>query len=368
MEDLQVPAIFYGRDATLACYACGRTSGTVVDIGYSGITVTPVYEGYVETKGIRRLPVGTQKIDETIAKTLDTLHGTAFLPLYQVQKFKQRQESIHYLARLAVAQQCREEGSGAAVLAVSDVCFTAPSMSFELPDGTLVDIPAKKRFGAADTILGQEEDSLALREETFSETLTKLKTLISQASENQEMQDDADKEHFDQVFSEASSVGLLKRRQEAKKNKSSKKPDSSGKSFSHTWKYLQKACLSSLQSQQDLLTTSSIPHMVCDSAFRCDRDQQASLLGNVVVAGGGACLGPTDQALPDYLREQVEAIIHQHTPGWRVKVLSPNLQERSICSWLGGSILGSLGTFHEMWITKKEYDEWGSAIVNRKCP
>jgi hypothetical protein len=31
--------------------------------------------------------------------------------------------------------------------------------------------------------------------------------------------------------------------------------------------------------------------MVCDSAFRCDRDQQASLLGNVVIlCGGGACI------------------------------------------------------------------------------
>jgi actin-related protein len=108
--------------------------------------------------------------------------------------------------------------------------------------------------------------------------------------------------------------------------------------------------------------------MVCDAAFRCDRDQQAGVLGNVVLAGGGACIGPTDQSVPDSLREQIEAIIHTHTPGWRVKVLSPGLQERAVASWLGGSILGSLGTFHEMWITKAEYEEWGTAIVNRKCP
>jgi actin-related protein len=72
--------------------------------------------------------------------------------------------------------------------------------------------------------------------------------------------------------------------------------------------------------------------------------------------------------VPDQIKESVEAIIHQHTPGWRVKVLAPGIQERAILSWLGGSILGSLGSFHEMWITKAEYDEWGSSIVNRKCP
>ncbi|KAL7538278.1 hypothetical protein ACHAWF_013151 [Thalassiosira exigua] len=147
------------------------------------------------------------------------------------------------------------------------------------------------------------------------------------------------------------------------------------------------------------LTSAPPAQMVCDAAFRCDRDQQASLLGNVVVCGGGACLtgaagGPSggsgpggsgvataaalaaaqasplgdEHAFPDRLREEVEAIVHRHTPGWRVKVTSPNAAERAICSWLGGSILGSLGTFQDMWISREEYEEFGAAVVNRKCP
>mmetsp|Transcript_31370 Transcript_31370/g.64655 ORF Transcript_31370/g.64655 Transcript_31370/m.64655 type:complete len:411 (+) Transcript_31370:256-1488(+) len=153
------------------------------------------------------------------------------------------------------------------------------------------------------------------------------------------------------------------------------------------------------------LTSAPPAQMVCDSAFLCDRDQQANLLGNVVVCGGGSCLYggggvgtamtasaaaaaaaggiPTsaaastgigtalgdENAFPDRLREEIEAIIHQHTLGWRVKMTSPNtMAERAICSWLGGSILGSLGTFQDMWISRKEYEEFGCAIVNRKCP
>jgi hypothetical protein len=162
------------------------------------------------------------------------------------------------------------------------------------------------------------------------------------------------------------------------------------------------------------LTSASPAQMVCDAAFRCDRDQQASLLGNVVVCGGGACItgvagvgavgaagvggplgvvgGPVlnagggagaggggavggmasllgdEHAFPDRLREEIEAIVHRHTPGWRVKVTSPNVSERAICSWLGGSILGSLSTFQDMWISRKDYEEYGAAIVNRKCP
>jgi hypothetical protein len=144
MEQLQVPAVFLGRDATLACYACGRTSGTVVNVGYSGTTVTPVHEGYVESKGIRRLPVGTERMDEAIVNNLDTLLKVPFAPFYQVQKYKLRHDDIHALTRLHVAQQAREEGSGAAVLAVSDPGLTAPSEPFELPDGTVIDIPAEQ--------------------------------------------------------------------------------------------------------------------------------------------------------------------------------------------------------------------------------
>jgi actin-related protein len=139
------------------------------------------------------------------------------------------------------------------------------------------------------------------------------------------------------------------------------------------------------------LTSASPAQMVCDAVYRCDRDQQAKLLGDVVVCGGGSCITGAsgvvgssalggggavggssllgdEQAFPDRLREEVEAIVHKHTMGWKVKVTSPNISELAICSWLGGSILGSLGTFQDMWISKADYEEYGAAIVNRKCP
>ena len=49
----------------------------------------------------------------------------------------------------------------------------------------------------------------------------------------------------------------------------------------------------------------------------------------------------------------------------RVKVIAP--PERKFSVWIGGSILASLSTFQQMWISKQEYDESGPAIVHRKC-
>ncbi len=49
----------------------------------------------------------------------------------------------------------------------------------------------------------------------------------------------------------------------------------------------------------------------------------------------------------------------------KVKIIAP--PERKYSVWIGGSILASLSTFQQLWISKQEYDEAGPSIVHRKC-
>lgn len=49
----------------------------------------------------------------------------------------------------------------------------------------------------------------------------------------------------------------------------------------------------------------------------------------------------------------------------KVKIIAS--PERKYSVWIGGSILASLSTFQQMWISKQEYDESGPSIVHRKC-
>lgn len=51
----------------------------------------------------------------------------------------------------------------------------------------------------------------------------------------------------------------------------------------------------------------------------------------------------------------------------KIKIHSPIIPfERKYASWVGGSILSSLGTFHQLWITKEEYQEHGAAIIHQR--
>ena len=68
------------------------------------------------------------------------------------------------------------------------------------------------------------------------------------------------------------------------------------------------------------------------------------------------------EGLPQRLRHEIQNLAPQ---SMRIKVIAP--PERKYAVWIGGSILASLSTFDDMWVTKEEYDEAGPSIVHRKC-
>ena len=68
------------------------------------------------------------------------------------------------------------------------------------------------------------------------------------------------------------------------------------------------------------------------------------------------------QGIADRLTKEITALAPSTM---KIKVVAP--PERKYSVWIGGSVLASLSTFQQMWITKEEYDEAGPSIVHRKC-
>ena len=64
---------------------------------------------------------------------------------------------------------------------------------------------------------------------------------------------------------------------------------------------------------------------------------------------------------PDRLQKE---LVNLAPSTMKVKIIAP--PERKYSVWIGGSILSSLSTFQQMWISKEEYDESGPQIVHRK--
>merc|ERR1719451_183142 len=101
-----------------------------------------------------------------------------------------------------------------------------------------------------------------------------------------------------------------------------------------------------------------IHRLTFDSIMACDVDIRRDLYNNIVLSG--------DSTMFPGLNERLGAEISAMAPASiKVKVIAP--AERKYSVWIGGSILSSLSTFNEMWVTRDEYDECGPGIVHRKC-
>jgi len=94
------------------------------------------------------------------------------------------------------------------------------------------------------------------------------------------------------------------------------------------------------------------------SIMKCDIDIRKDLYGNIVLSGGSTMF----PGIAERMQKEIEAKAPQ---SMKVKIVAP--PERKYSVWIGGSILASLSTFEEMWVTKDEYDDSGPAIVHRKC-
>ena len=67
---------------------------------------------------------------------------------------------------------------------------------------------------------------------------------------------------------------------------------------------------------------------------------------------------------PDIIDRMKKEITALAPPTMKIKIIAPPECKYSV--WIGGSILASLSTFQQMWISKQEYDESGPSIVHCK--
>jgi len=320
-EKFEIPAIFLAKDAVLSLFSGGRTTGLVVDTGYSGTVISPVSDGWIETRGLTRSIIGGRFMDAYCYHLItNLLQGNAPKPMFRLHKTV-TEDGLNVICKpktnlinvhpsydtyfnLEIARDIKEtvcKMSDTPVVESDLKLNTIPTSCYVLPDGTAVDI-AVDRFKVPELLC--DVSSLDFNNLPFAPYLIPTQHLSSGTL--------------------GAGVG------------SGSIPSS----------------------------TTRIPNLICDSVMRCDAELQSTLLSNLIFAGGGSSF----DGAADRLKLEVEDIIHPIAPGWRVKTMAVGVAERAVCAWLGGSILASMGSFHEMWMTRQEYLEHGAGLVDRKCP
>ncbi|KAG1662258.1 Actin-like protein 6A [Nymphon striatum] len=292
-EKYNIPAFYLVKNAVLAAFANGRSTGLVLDSGATHTSAIPVHDGYVMTQAIVKSPLAGDFVtaqcrqyfaDKNIEIVSPYMIGSKEIVAEGVASKWTKKPNLpdvtpsynNYLTKEVI----RDFQS--TVLQVSDspyeqeIVENTPTVHYEFPDGYNFDF-ASERFRIVEGL-------------------------------------------FD-----ASTINNLK-------------------SFSGTTMTLGAA---------SVITT---------SVGMCDVDVRPSLYSSLILTGGNTLL----QGYSERLNRDLS---NKTPPSMRLKLIcSGGTTERRFGAWIGGSILASLGSFQQMWISKQEYDEVGKSQVDRKCP
>lgn len=312
-ETNNAPAFFLSKDVVLSTFATGRTSGVVVDAGGSGTVIVPVQDGWADLKGLNRSVLGGRYLDAYMLRLLKK-QGIQVRPSYRIKKTVGPDMSSVSVSDLNLgpvdpsyeAWACLEAGRDLK----ESVCRTSEVAVVD-GDPKYVNMPLIPYELPDGTHVDIGHERFLPSELFFDPGALDLADPLLTAIGFNVM--DPGRAGANNVFS----------------------------------------------------SVEPLPRLVVDSILRSENtDAQAALCGNIVVTGGSSCL----DGLSERLKAEVEAVVFMSAPSWKVRTITSSAAERPICAWLGGSILASLGTFHETWIARSEYDEYGSNIIDKKCP
>jgi len=118
-----------------------------------------------------------------------------------------------------------------------------------------------------------------------------------------------------------------------------------------------------MTSQLQTLLDAPLPELIHQSLLAVgDVDVRKDLASNIVLTGGSSLFPNLDTRLSHELSQLLPAFT-------KPKVIAPRFSvERTCASWIGASILTSLGSFQQLWLSRTEYEEYGSTMAIQRFP
>ena len=105
------------------------------------------------------------------------------------------------------------------------------------------------------------------------------------------------------------------------------------------------------------LDSPGIHELIQSSIKQCDKDKRKSLYANIILSSGNTMF----RGIANRVRKEMGVV----TQGARLRVMAP--PERKYSVWIGGSILASMSSFQQTWLSKQEYEEGGNRMIRKRC-
>lgn len=339
-ENFEFSGIYLAKSPTCVSFQQGRSNCLVVDLGHDSVLVTPVIDGICLLKSSMKTNYGgkflSNEIQDYLIDTKKVVMEPSFKikskipttypdpPKYELknnntiptssslsQSFLEFQnEKIYHNFKEIL--EVPEKNSSSGTTTTTTTTNKDSSRLFELPTGQSIVID---RFKIAESI--------------FDPTIYKFtNSKLSFPPNNGEIS-----------ITQANEYRPLKR---VRKNDDDEEEDSNQ------------------STPKPEVNIRGISQLISHTLSNIDIDLRASLANNIIVTGG--------VSLISQLTERLYLELSNNNPGLKIRLHAVgNSTERINQAWIGGSVLASLGTFHQMWVTKEEYNEVGvDRILNQR--
>lgn len=318
-ETFNVPAMYVAIQAVLSLYASGRTTGIVMDSGDGVSHTVPIYEGYALPHAILRLDLAGRDLTEYMMKIL-TERGYSFTTTAE-------REIVRDVKVCSMYQEVRAMFPFIVEFPVLFVKLDLHSMALQLKDTIPVNPVIRSKFEA---FLERSTPSIFQVTSCPLISLNPLQTKLAQIPGQEKLCYIA--LDFDSEMKAAS--------ESSDKEKTYELPDGNIITVgSERFRCPEVLFQPSFVGKE----ASGIHDTTFQSIMKCDVDIRKDLYANVVLSGGTTMFTGIGERMTKELTALAPSTM-------KIKVVAP--PERKYSVWIGGSILSSLSTFQQMWISK----------------
>jgi actin-related protein len=364
-ETFNSPAFYVSMDATLSLYANARTTGIVISSGDWVAYTVPIYEGFPIPRAIRRLDIAGIDLTNYLMKILIE-RGYDFTTPADREIVRDMKEKLCY-----AALDFEQEFQLSAELAPGPHIRQVPDdrSSMETASSSLIRRSTHSTVATGMTMMSDYASFYDFSTEGLSSpclqflrvaSLPEILAVVGLVA--------------NYVLNIARSIAEFEAPIERPQliEKSYELPDGQvitigTERFRAVEPLFQPSVLGLDVGGLHVATYNSI--MACDVDIRKDLWENVVLVSlslycykeilTISYQAGGTMMYP---GIADRIQKDLTALCPS---SMKVKINAP--PERKYSTWVGGSILASLSTFQQMWISKEEYNESGPSIVHRKC-
>eukprot|EP00986_Skeletonema_menzelii_P011792 scaffold6187_cov139-Skeletonema_menzelii.AAC.10 len=338
-ETLSAPAAYIAPSAMLSSFANGRQTSLVVDVGHTGSRVTPVVDGYLLHSGScksgrggmwlgdvqQRVLEGCWKINGTDG-VVNKWNGWKGAPPCQQDGVTPRYILHSNIEKIKASQLEQLKKSPFHSIAVHEVMYEMMSSTSLQSFGIGTDTTSTPFVG-----YGSADDNNDV-------------TMEDKNDDDVEVEDDGPS----YVLPDGTKIDLAQQ---------------AGKDLSRLPQLLLSEDLPSLAQPQtsdangyasNMLPLHKLVHRSLSQIL--DADLRKELASNIILTGSASLFPGLDKTLSIELGKVLPA-------SYKHKVISSkSTVENRYGAWIGGSILSSLGSFQQLWLSKKEYEENGAVL------